>query len=469
VNGPTNGTGGTITTPWSTANKQDGVGHSLRTSEFFEGGLDLTATHLGDRCFNVFIADTRSSQSLTATLFDFARGTLGECTSTTTTTPTPAAGTSTQIPANAQVSSSDSASIAATGVPKFSGSVTFFLCGPSVGATANCNTGGVQIGSAVSFTDATSPKVVSSDSVTLTKVGKYCWRAVYSGDAARGVPGSTDPINATAQSECFSITPVTPSLATQAGAGPVDFGNAVTDTATLTGTANEPGTGGLGDGSINPTGGNGPAQGSITFTLYKADCTTVATGTGTNPQSTPVSGDATYGPVSFTPDAPGTYHWVASYSGDLPNTNGTSHNSACDDALEDVVVRQIPTAIKTKQDWIPNDTATVSSTTGNLVAGGSVVFQLWNSATCNGTKLYEQTVSVPGGSPSAEVNTSNTGSGAGSFKITTNYTDGAGSVKGPYSWKVVYTPAATDTAHLGTQSSCNAENFSTTYKNDPGP
>src|SRR5213076_3269056 len=78
---------GTISTPWSTANKQDGVGHSLRTSEFFEGGLDLTATGLGGKCFNVFIGDTRSSQSLTATLFDFARGLIGECSVSVTTTP----------------------------------------------------------------------------------------------------------------------------------------------------------------------------------------------------------------------------------------------------------------------------------------------------------------------------------------------------------------------------------------------
>jgi hypothetical protein len=33
----------------------------------------------------------------------------------------------------------------------------------------------------------------------------------------------------------------------------------------------------------------------------------------------------------------------------------------------------------------------------------------------------------------------------------------------------VYTPATADTAHLGTQSSCNAENHSITYTNDPGP
>ena len=42
---------------------------------------------LGGKCFNVFIGDTRSSQSLTATLFDFALGRIGECTSTTETTP----------------------------------------------------------------------------------------------------------------------------------------------------------------------------------------------------------------------------------------------------------------------------------------------------------------------------------------------------------------------------------------------
>jgi hypothetical protein len=43
------------------------------------------------------------------------------------------------------------------------------------------------------------------------------------------------------------------------------------------------------------------------------------------------------------------------------------------------------------------------------------------------------------------------------------------SLTGPYSWKVVYTPAAGDTAHTGKQSSCNAEHFSITYTNDSGP
>jgi hypothetical protein len=65
--------------PWLTANQDDGVGHSLRPAEFFEGGVDLTAHNLAGKCFNTFISNTRSSQSLTATLFDFDVGQLGLC------------------------------------------------------------------------------------------------------------------------------------------------------------------------------------------------------------------------------------------------------------------------------------------------------------------------------------------------------------------------------------------------------
>ena len=130
--------------------------------------------------------------------------------------------------------------------------------------------------------------------------------------------------------ECFTVAPVTPTISTEAGAGPVDFGSAVTDTATLSGTAHQPGTGGPAGatpaGSINPTTPGGDATGDITFTLYKADCTTLATGTGTNPQTRAITGDAQYGPVSFTPDAPGTYYWAALYPGQSPNTNQATDN-----------------------------------------------------------------------------------------------------------------------------------------------
>jgi hypothetical protein len=467
VNGPTNGTGGTITTPWLTSNKQDGPGHSLRTSEFFEGGLNLTKSGLAGKCFNVFIGDTRSSQSLTATLFDFARGTIGECITTVETTPVdnagdpiPAGGLDIPAdPADASISVKDKTVLTVTGVAAFTGTLSWHLCGPTdTTSTALCDSGGVAVGSQ----NVTTSGTYTSPAAIVTSAGRYCWRADFSGDASIGVlPGSDSR-----SSECFKVNPRTPTLATQAGAGPVDFGQPVTDTATLANTAHQPGTGGPAgsNGSINPATLGGDAQGTITFTLFKANCTTVATGTGQNPQSVNVSGDGTYGPVSFTPDAPGTYHWVASYSGDLPNTTATSHNSSCDDANEDVVVRQIPTEIKTKQSWIPNDTATVTATSGNLAAGGTVSFNLYANATCDGTALYSENKSISGGAATEEVSTNNT-----TFTITTGYADAADTIAGPYSWKVTYTPAAGDTAHTGKQSACDAEHFSVMYTNDSGP
>src|SRR5262245_27550282 len=158
----------TISTPWLTNNngKQSGLDNSLDHGELFEGGINLTDTNLAGKCFNVFLSDTRASQSTTSAIYDFARGRLGECTSTTTTTPTPAAGSSTEIPANAQVTASDSAEIKVAGVPQFSGSVDFYLCGPDVGANANCQSAappapGVKI-STKTFTNVTSPHTETS-------------------------------------------------------------------------------------------------------------------------------------------------------------------------------------------------------------------------------------------------------------------------------------------------------------------
>ncbi|EWT00075.1 hypothetical protein N865_18020 [Intrasporangium oryzae NRRL B-24470] len=452
TNGPTNGTNGTITTPWPTANAKDGVGHSLRTSEFYEGGLDLTAKGLGGHCFNTFTGDTRSSQSLTATLFDYSLGTLGECTSKTETTPS---FTTQQIPKSGDpaITASDSAKITVTGISTFNATLKFFICGPNVPAGTGCTTGGDQVGSTQTIT---AQGTFSSSSATITEVGRYCWRAEFSGDSNAGVPSSKDD----STGECFIVTPRQPSLSTQAGTSPVDFGSPVTDTATLSNTADHQGSGGKGtDGSIDPTTGGGKAGGTITFTLLKDDCSTPATGTGTNPQSVNVSGDNTYGPVSFTPDAPGTYHWVASYSGDSPNTLKTDHNTACNDTNEDVVVRQIPTSISTAQKAYPNDSATISSTVAgdNLPSGGKVDFVLYDTlANCQAGgatgKLYTEPTITVGGQNSVTVGTSNT-----SVAVSTNTT---------VYWKVTYAPG--DQAHTGRQSAC-AESTQFTFVNDSGP
>ena len=74
-----------------------------------------------------------------------------------------------------------------------------------------------------------------SPTAYVTSAGRYCWRAVFSGDSANGIPGSSD----STATECFTVNPVTPTLSTTAGAD-VFLGNAVTDSATLGGTATQP-------------------------------------------------------------------------------------------------------------------------------------------------------------------------------------------------------------------------------------
>jgi hypothetical protein len=185
-----------------------------------------------------------------------------------------------------------------------------------------------------------------------------------------------------------------------------------------------------------------------------------------------VNGDGVYGPVSFTPQAPGVYHWKASYSGDSPNTKSTETNSGCTDTHEDVTVRQIPTEIATAQKVFPNDSATItSSVTGNnLPANGTVVFRLYGPTggatpqtalqNCqahgntigSGGLLYMETKNNVGGSNSVTVGTSNT-----SVPVSTNDT---------FYWRVTYDPG--DTAHTGRQSDC-VENVSTAFANDAGP
>jgi hypothetical protein len=275
----------------------------------------------------------------------------------------------------------------------------------------------------------------------------------------------------------------------------VTFGSKISDTVTLANTAHEPGTGGPtgSNGTINPTTLGGDATGDITVVAYGPDsCSTTAfTSTAIS-----ASGNGSYGGAGtafeFTPSAPGQYVFVAAYAGDLPNTKAIAA-SACADApaSEKVTVQQIPTDLKTKQSWYPNDTATVCSGTctlnvSTLASGGTLDFYLYKSASClpgtnNVNLVYSERITLTGGSATEEKSTHNYPGGGGtpvpttatpaglggSFtakQITTAYTDAAGSSTGSYGWLVKYTPPSSD--HTGSTSAC--ETFSTTYTNDPG-
>jgi hypothetical protein len=451
---PSPGLNHSITTPWQTSNATDNVGHTLQPSEFFEGGIDLTANHLGDKCFNTFIGDTRSSQSLTATIFDYARGTLGECKSTTATRAKTGAGanlSSIDIPAIGTLSIKDTATIGVTPASTvFSGTVQFYLCGPSVTEITTCDSSGTPIGS----THAVTANGDVDQTATLTSAGYYCWHAVFSGDSSAGVPGSEDD----GTHECFVVNPLQPTLPTQATTGPVDFGSKISDTVTPTGTANKPGTNGVGPGgTINATRG-GAATGNVTLTAYGPDCVTAVYG----PISIAANGDAALGgpgtTFEFTPAAPGQYTFVASYAGDSPNTLSVPAGTcASQPSNEQVTVRTIPSAITTAPTYFPQDSMTITSTvTGNnLPAGGTVVFRLYGSlASCQahgdtvgvGGLLYKESKTLGAAAHSQNTATDNT-----------TYRESAASAT--LYWRVTYAPG--DTAHTGRQSDCTESILST--------
>lgn len=387
-----------------------------------EAAVDLTATIFGGstacKTFANTIPSTVTGNSDTADYKDTILETtppITNCTSTTVTTPQTGAGAA--IPAGGVsigtgvVAVKDSAVVDVVGgTATPAGSVAFFLC--KVDAPGLCTAGGTSVGS-TNLSGATYPATVASPTAYVTSVGRYCWRATYSGDTTNGIPGSSD----SRASECFVVNPVTPTLATTAGAD-VNLGGAVTDAAQLGGTATQPAS-----PVINLTGTGGAlAGGTITFKLYgPGDCTTLAYTSA----AVTVSGNGTYNTPNpqFVPTAAGTYHWVAEYSGSSPNTNATSHNTTCTDANEDVVVNTVASSMTTAQTWVPNDSATISAPAGSGNLAGTVSFTLYSTSDCTGTALYGPvTRDVDGASPQT-VSTSNST---------------AVSASGSFSWKVAY-------------------------------
>jgi hypothetical protein len=445
-----------VSTPWLSSDATLGVGNDQVVSpDFIEMGIDITKLFAGTgeaapSCFSTGVPDTRSSPSITATLFDYTVNTIGGCGSSTVTTPKDGSGTnipSTGLSIGTQASGTsaavqvkDHAVITVTGFTgNFAGTVTFFLCGPldpSV-TTTNCNdtdpaaggdTHGVQIGSPVTVSGSNgSASVDSSDAYSparntvLTSVGRYCWRAVYSGDG--DVPPSADPAKtSTSTSECFKVTPVTPTLTTSAtcSAAPCVLGSTLNDTASLTGTAKKPGTNGIGAatawassaaGTIDAT-DQSLADSSISWQVFApnssnaAQCTTAIANQPT-PSSVLVSGDkptaalpnARYGPVSYTTlstDRVGPYEFAASYGPDSPNTlAATGSGASCDTTgANNEQVTVIGTASSaSKQGWLPNDRITLTSTAGTTM-NGNLTVTLYYGALATGSTLANCTLAT---------------------------------------------------------------------------
>jgi hypothetical protein len=238
--------------PWLTVKKTT-VGHSLDVAEFYEGGINLTKSGFGDLCFNTFVGDTRSSQELGATIFDYARGVLGECNATLTTTPSSGgANYGTAVLPGTSVTDTANITVGDPTNPTPTGNVTFFLCGPSQLTPQNtgvCSSGGSQVGSPVAIADAGGDATHGDGTATSAAVntlaspltpGRYCFRAEWPGDTNYKGPFVH---SGTGNSECFLVKDTSTTTTTQEWVP--------NDNATVT--AGSSGT---------------PVSGSVKFTLY---------------------------------------------------------------------------------------------------------------------------------------------------------------------------------------------------------
>ncbi|TME08753.1 MAG: hypothetical protein E6I65_12315 [Chloroflexi bacterium] len=382
--------GNTIPTPspWlfrdvsSTAN-------AFQAGDYIEAGIDLTALGLGGECTSTFTMNTRSSQSVNASLQDLAVGQAGGCVTTLSTkagdTANGGSAPPTDIGTGTRSSGSDTATLTVTGVSTWGGTLTWYLCGPD-SALTKCNaTDGVKITGPRTLSNSSPATDFVSTTGTLTSAGKYCWTAHFEPDTASksaGVSAADDDGTA----ECFTVSPVHPTLTTSAscGSSPCVLGvDTLSDTAGLSGTATEPGNAGPGGStglykSINSAAGQA-ALGSISWTLYLPS-TPACSGATKTPSGSPVDvhGDnPSYGPVTYKPalaDGVGVYTFVATYNGDLPNTTAPTTAMTCATAPNGEKVTVTGTASSSSdQRWLPNDRVKLETTGGTTLTGALTV------------------------------------------------------------------------------------------------
>ncbi|HEX8629064.1 MAG TPA: Ig-like domain-containing protein [Catenuloplanes sp.] len=249
----------------------------------------------------------------------------------------------------------DTATVAGGNSP--TGSVTFKVYGPD---DATCSGAAVTVGSVPVNGNGSYP----SAAFTPDAVGTYRWVASYSGDALNhGASGACGDAN-----EQVVVNKAKPKLVTKVSNAEITIGDQATDTATL---------------SVGHQ-----ATGTITFKVYGPDDATCS-GAAVTVGSVPVNGNGSYPTAAFTPDAVGTYRWVASYSGDARNE---AASGACNDPNEQVKVKKAKPSLTTTPNLLPNDTATVAGLVGP--SGGTLSFTLFTNLTCTGTPSYAETQQV---------------------------------------------------------------------------
>ncbi len=290
--------------------------------------------------------------------------------------------------ANTVLTTNASAPVAVGGGPIFdtahlnggfnpTGTITFELSGP---ADTICSADPV-------FTDTVTVNGngdYQSAGYSPTAPGLYKWRARYDGDTNNLGDGPTsclDPL----ESVLVAGGLLTPTLTTVASPS-VAAGGQVNDTATL-------------GGGLVPTG-------TITFNLYGPDDATCA-GPLAGTSTVPVAGNGTYQSSDITVADPGTYRFVASYSGDLAHNPATT---ACNDPAESVVVTAGPgsTTSTSTSTTTPGSTTSTTGTTPTSSTSTSTTTAPSTTSTTSPTSTSTTSTTAPTGSTSTTQPTGST-------------------------------------------------------------
>jgi hypothetical protein len=214
---------------------------------------------------------------------------------------------------------------------------------------------------------------VSSDEFTTAKTGTYFWIASFAGDK------NNDPIASKCldANESSDVDKALPKVTTAATVEVASVGDKIKDVATLSGLVNPDGTG------------------KVTFRLYSNhNCEGAPLFESTNPSPGGISAN---GPVSSDEhaiEAPGTYFWVASYSGDAHNKPAST---GCGEVGESTVVEQAQPGITTSATSMQvvggkiKDIATLSGLV-KPTGTGTVTFKLYRDSECK-SEVFSSTSS----------------------------------------------------------------------------
>lgn len=303
------------------------VGTELRVGAYFSGAVNPTGTltfnlyHPGDTTCSGYLAQSSNVWGLTndrsyyADAFPryeigeyrwvvhYSGDALNEAVSTECNAPNSVSEITKPVPAltangatSGTIGSSVSAGATLAGGLDPTGSITFDLFGPD---DATCSGDPAYTSGPVAVNgDGAYP----SPGFTPVPAGTYRWIATYSGDSNLGSVSTSCGAAGTVS----TIGRMLPSLAVGSAAGGT-VGDAASIEATLA-------------AGYNPTG-------SITFRLFGPDDATCSGSPAFSSDPVAVHGDGVHSSPEFTPDTAGTYHWVASYSGD---GNNDSASTACD-------------------------------------------------------------------------------------------------------------------------------------------